>query len=97
MKDCEKPIIERISFMQEPDCCDGNEEYQRIEIGFHDGGGGYFWRIESADRWAVDAHNASIFTRYLNQIADRNTRITEAQYKQSRGVDVNIKANQIKN
>lgn len=84
MKDLEKPIIERICFVQEPDCCDDNAEYQRIEISFHNGGGGYFWRIESADRWAVNTKDGQILTRLLDQIADRNTRIEEAGQKRGK-------------
>lgn len=68
-------IIEKISLMQERDCCDGNDMDQRIQITFHDGGGGYFWRIEHADRWSMDV-DSKLF-RLLNVIANRNTRIME--------------------
>jgi len=79
MKDRDKPIIQSITFEQPQDSCDGSEDYQRIEIGFHDAGGGYFWRIESAERWAVDIDAGKVFAKYLDGIANRNTRISNAE------------------
>jgi len=50
-----KPKIEniRITFSQEPDCCD-NGEIQELEIYTEDGGGGVYYVIET-ERWAFDS------------------------------------------
>jgi len=64
MKELKLPddvIIEKIVFSQPIDNCqsskDGDE--QILEVEFHNGGGGYFYRL-SSDAWAVDSDNDNL-------------------------------------
>ena len=57
---------------RESDCCDMDDDPGIITISFHDGGGGCFWRIDHAERWAMDTEEAIALVRWINRIVKRH-------------------------
>ena len=78
------PIVNnvKISLVQDRDCCDAtvnNEDYQKLEITWEDGGGGIFPIIKT-DRFAFDFNEQS--TKDLFQlINDINKLVTNHNSK----------------
>ena len=69
--------VDQIQFIQEPDSLDSRKDEQKILIGFHDAGGGHYWRIEKVNRWAMDSDDGIAFVKYLNSICKQNDKAVE--------------------
>ena len=66
--------IESITFTQAPDTCSDENEIQTITIEFLNNGLEDFWKIKSAENWAVSPEEAVKLIEKLNKIAEDNTK-----------------------
>jgi hypothetical protein len=63
---------------QESDCCDGkSDDYQGLQVEFHDGGRGYFYTIKS-ERWAIDKGDKNLLN-WLDEICQELDKLQEEQ------------------
>ena len=61
--------VQSVTFVQEPDSCEGrDEEYQGLSVFLDDAGGGHFVRL-STDRWSID--DVDQFAETLKQLIEQ--------------------------